>query len=111
VFGFARTPDPALDEAALIASLAWVAHGVEIMHTHDDGWRFGAAADPVADFGLHGRLVLGPRRASGDWAARGVELAALPLELYQADRLIGRETWTTRPGDARLPGLVLHFRP
>lgn len=90
VFGFARAPQAGMDEAALAGCLAWVAHGVEIVHTHFEGWRFGGAAEPVADFGLHGRLLVGPRRALHDWAAPGPELAALTLELRRGDEAVDR---------------------
>lgn len=160
VFGFARAPQPGpVDEATLLDCLAWVAHGVEIVHTHVDGWRFRSAADPVADFGLHGRLLVGPRRPLADWAEPGAELASLSLELLQDETVVDRgqgalvldgplaalrhwltamaeqtpdlrvmagdvvttgtltdawpvapgQTWTTRPDDARLPGLRLSF--
>ena len=60
VFGFARAPEPGMAEADLLACLDWVAHGFEIVHTHFADWRF-AAPDTVADFALHGRLLVGPR--------------------------------------------------
>jgi 2-oxo-3-hexenedioate decarboxylase len=66
VFGFARAPEPGMDEAALVGCIDWVAHGLEIVHTHV-GWRFDGPAAPVADFGLHGRLIVGPRRRLADW--------------------------------------------
>lgn len=93
VFGFGRAPAPGLDEAGLLACLDWVAHGVEIVHTHYAGWRFDAAADPVADFGLHGRLLVGPRRPLADWPDMhrlGADLAALTLRLNQGDAEVDR---------------------
>lgn len=84
VFGFASTPKPGATEAELTRCLAWVAHGVEIVQTHFDGWRF-AAPDTVADFGLHGRLLVGPRVAVGDFAELGADLAALQLELLEGE--------------------------
>ena len=83
VFGFARTPTPGADTSDLAACLAWVAHGVEIVHTHLADWRFSAAAEPVADFGLHGRLLVGPRRPLTDFADPDAELARLALVLQQ----------------------------
>jgi 2-oxo-3-hexenedioate decarboxylase len=161
VFGLARSPLPGMDETALRGCLAWVAHGVEIVHTHFDGWRFGGPADPVADFGLHGRLLVGPRSSVADWPQLGPDLAAMSMTLSKADVEVDRglgvavldgpltalrlwlqamqmhtpewrvqpgdvvttgtltdawpvaagETWRTLPGDARLPGLRLHFVP
>jgi 2-oxo-3-hexenedioate decarboxylase len=90
VFGLASTPTPGMDEAALRGCLAWVAHGVEIVHTHFEGWRFGGAADPVADFGLHGRLLVGPRSSVADWPRLGPDLAAMPLTLWRAEAEVDR---------------------
>lgn len=90
VFGFARTPAPGADTSKLAACLAWVAHGVEIVHTHLADWRFSAAAEPVADFGLHGRLVVGPRRPLTDFADPDAELARLALVLQQGGRELDR---------------------
>ena len=73
-FGIGRAPDPAMDEAALLDCIDWVAHGFEIVHSVFPGWRF-AAADTVAGFGLHGAYRIGPRHrltpaARPDWRAR-----------------------------------------
>ena len=57
------------------------------MHTHV-GWRFDGPAAPVADFGLHGRLIVGPRRRLADWAHPTADLAALTLTLHRADELL-----------------------
>ena len=87
VFGFARAPEPGMDEAALVGCIDWVAHGLEIVHTHV-GWRFDGPAAPVADFGLHGRLIVGPRRRLADWTQPATELAALTLTLRRGDELL-----------------------
>lgn len=83
VFGFARTPPPGADEAELAACLAWVAHGLEIVHTHLADWRFSTAAQPVADFGLHGRLLVGPQLPMSHFEQPGADLAQLTLSLHQ----------------------------
>ncbi len=80
VFGFARAPEPGLDEAGLAGCIAWVAHGFEIVQTHFENWRF-AAPDTVADFGLHARLLVGPRVDAARFGAMAPELAAVRLEL------------------------------
>ena len=87
VFGFASAPAPDADEAALVDCLAWVAHGVEVVHTHFDDWRF-AAPDTVADFGLHGALRVGPRHPVAGWRTLGQDLAALSLELWRDGDLV-----------------------
>lgn len=80
VFGFARPPRAGMTLAELAGCIEWVAHGFEIVHTHFDAWRF-KAADTVADFALHGRLVVGPRVPAKRFADLGAELAALTVEL------------------------------
>jgi hypothetical protein len=71
VFGLAAEPTGEMDDAALRGCIAWVAHGVEVVHTHIDGWRYDGAADPMADFGLHGRLLVGPRLPVAGWDLAG----------------------------------------
>jgi 2-oxo-3-hexenedioate decarboxylase len=84
VFGFARAPSAGMNEAELLACLAWVAHGFEIVHTHFDDWRF-AAPDTVADFALHGRLLVGPRVPVAAFTNVSAELAGLSLQLFEGD--------------------------
>ncbi|MBX3637598.1 MAG: hydratase [Rubrivivax sp.] len=159
VFGLAAEPSGDMDDPALRACIAWVAHGVEIVHTHIEGWHYDGAADPAADFGLHGRLLVGPRVPVSGWTTLGPDLAALTMALEcdgrEVDRGVGAsvldgplnalrlwrrtmatrtpalavragevvttgtltdawpvapgQSWRTRPGDARLPGLGLRF--
>ena len=82
VFGFARAPQPGISAEELVECLEWVAHGFEIVQTHYDGWRF-TASDAVADFGLHGRLVVGPRVPISRFDALGDELARLQVALLR----------------------------
>lgn len=81
VFGFRKAPAPDADADALLDCIDWVAHGFEIVHTHCAGWRFEHAADTVADFALHGRLVVGHRVGVRDWPTLGADLAALRIAL------------------------------
>ena len=55
VFGLAQAPQTGMDERALLACVAWVALGFEIVQSLFPGWRF-RAPDTVAAFGLHGAL-------------------------------------------------------
>ena len=82
VFGFASAPRAGMSEVELAGCLAWVAHGIEIVHTHFDDWRF-EAPDTVADFALHGRLLVGPRVPVSAFDDLGAELAALQVELWR----------------------------
>ena len=90
VFGLKAGPRPDMDLQALQDCIEWVAHGVEIVHTHFDGWRFGGAADTVADFGLHGRLLVGPRVPVAGWPNLSADLAALGMRLFQGDSEVDR---------------------
>lgn len=66
----------------LTQAVDWVAHGFEIVQSLYPNWQF-TAADTVAAFGLHARLLVGPRvpaRALGQ-ARLADLLAALSLEL------------------------------
>ncbi|MEJ1157852.1 2-keto-4-pentenoate hydratase [Prosthecomicrobium sp. N25] len=82
MFGIGRAPRVGMDEEQLIGCLDWVAHGFEIVQSIFPNWKF-AAADTVAAYGLHGRLVVGPRvpLAPGtDWLRA---LSGFRVELYR----------------------------
>jgi 2-oxo-3-hexenedioate decarboxylase len=80
VFGFARAPRAGLSLAELASCIDWVAHGFEVVHTHFEAWKF-QAADTVADFALHGCLLVGPRVPADRFANLSGELAAVRLTL------------------------------
>jgi 2-keto-4-pentenoate hydratase len=61
VLHFQSPPSATTDEAELLAHVDWIAHGFEIVQCHFPDWTF-RTADAIADFGLHGALVVGPRR-------------------------------------------------
>lgn len=82
VFGFAAAPRAGMGLDALRGCIEWVAHGFEIVHTHFEGWRF-TAPDTVADFALHGRLLVGPRVAAAGWDRMAEDLTALRIELFE----------------------------
>jgi 2-oxo-3-hexenedioate decarboxylase len=58
VFHFHSAPPVAATIDDIVASIDWVAHAFEIVQSHFPHWRF-AAADTVADWALHGTLLLG----------------------------------------------------
>lgn len=70
VFGLASAPTPGMDEAVLLDCIEWVAHGFEMVQSVYPGWRF-AAPDTVAGLGMHGALLIGPRRAIADAPPEG----------------------------------------
>lgn len=60
VLGFKAAVTRDMDERAILGTLAWVAHGFEIVQSLFPGWKF-QGADCQAAFGLHGALICGPR--------------------------------------------------
>lgn len=80
VFGFATAPAAGMSLDELRACLAWVAHGLEIVHTHFADWRF-TLPDTVADFALHGWIRVGPRVDVQGWPTLATDLAAMQVEL------------------------------
>jgi 2-oxo-3-hexenedioate decarboxylase len=56
---FRESPALARDDEELLSTIDWIAHGFEIVQTHFLDWKFGLA-DTIADFGLHGALLVGP---------------------------------------------------
>ena len=70
---------------------AWVALGFEIVDCHYAGWRL-TPADSVADFGLHGALVVGPRveRNAPDFDERVARLDQLEVRLQRDETPVAR---------------------
>lgn len=87
VFGFARTPRAGMTLGELAVCLDWVAHGLEIVHTHFDGWRF-QAPDCLADFALHGRLFVGPRIDVSRFTNLAADTASLTVSLHEGGHLV-----------------------
>lgn len=88
VLGLERDLSPGMSLREIAGAIGWVAHGFEIVQSIFPGWRF-RAADCVADGGLHGALVMGPRRSVPE-----AERAALPA------RLSGLRVTLSRNGEA-----------
>lgn len=89
VFGFARAPDPAMDERALLGCVDWVGHGFELVQSIFPGWR-SSAPDSVAAYGLHGALLVGPRRslAGEDLDAWARDLASFEIDLRRDGEVV-----------------------
>jgi len=70
------------DELALIRSIEAISIGFEIVDCHYPDWKF-SAADAVADFGVHGLLVVGPslKLDNHDRALIAGQLKSFQLEL------------------------------
>jgi 2-oxo-3-hexenedioate decarboxylase len=84
VLGLGRDLTPGMDLDAIAAAVDWVAHGFEIVQSIYPGWSF-AAADCIADGGLHGRLFLGPRRhlSRSERASLAKDLSVLRVTLLR----------------------------
>jgi 2-keto-4-pentenoate hydratase len=80
VLHFASAPGAATDEGELLSTIDWIAHGFEIVQTHFLDWKF-TLADTIADFGLHGALVVGPPRTVSDAADVVGKLRAFTISL------------------------------
>jgi 2-oxo-3-hexenedioate decarboxylase len=70
VIGMAATPPAQATLDDLLACVEWIAPGFEIVQSHLPDWKF-AAADTVADGGLHARLLVGPKIAVAGSARDG----------------------------------------
>jgi 2-oxo-3-hexenedioate decarboxylase len=81
VFGLATAPAPGMDERGLLGCVAWVAHGFELVQSIFPRWEF-TLPDTVAAYGLHGRLMIGPRHSLAgnidDWLA---DLSTFQIDL------------------------------
>ncbi len=72
VLHFRTAPSPNAETDEILASIDWIAHGIEIVQSHFPGWNF-QAADTIADGGLHATLIVGKpmevKRLGSDVAA------------------------------------------
>lgn len=90
VFGLGAAPEPGMDERALLGCIEWVAHGFEIAQSVFPRWEF-ALPDTVAVDGLHGLLVVGPRRTiAPDVAAWERTLATFEIDLMRDGEVVAR---------------------
>lgn len=77
------------EEEKRVQAIEWVAIGFEIVDCHYPRWEF-SAADAVADFGLHARLVVGrPRTVTADDYMRlEKRLPSLEVTLKKQDKIV-----------------------
>lgn len=88
VFKFARPPrDP--DPLAIADCVEWVAHGFEIVHSHSPRWKF-TVADTIADFGLHGALLIGAPMPAGRLPGMLDTLSRFQVELMRDGQFVDR---------------------
>jgi 2-keto-4-pentenoate hydratase len=90
VFGLAAAPTAQMDEAALSSCIAWVALGFEIVQSIFPDWKF-SAADTIAANGVHGALLIGPRRLFAPRAAEWQRtLTTFQIDLSCDGRVVDR---------------------
>lgn len=75
----------------LFEALDWVAPGFEVVQPHSPDWKF-VAPQTVADGGLHGRLLVGPKVPISDLAQDADQLhrllAAARVRLHRDGELV-----------------------
>jgi 2-oxo-3-hexenedioate decarboxylase len=65
MFHFYKPPSPGMSEDQIMGCVDWIAHGFEVVQSIYPGWHF-TAADALAAYGVHGRLLIGERRMVKD---------------------------------------------
>jgi 2-oxo-3-hexenedioate decarboxylase len=90
-FGFSTAPRAGMSEAEILACVAWIAHGFEIVQSLFPNWKF-QAPDTVAAYALHGAYRLGPRHkiAAEDRAGWLEKLRSFEIELSKDGTVIDR---------------------
>lgn len=78
VLHFHTAPRAGTGLTGVLNAIDWVAHGFEIVQSHFPGWKF-QAPDTVADWALHGTLLIGP---------------AQPLSRLGSDVVVALESFT-----------------
>jgi 2-oxo-3-hexenedioate decarboxylase len=95
VLQLSRTPEPGMDEQAILDCVEWIAHGFEIVQSIFPGWRF-KVPDTVVGFGMHGALRIGTPMAvtSQNRDAVLAELTSFTVTLARGAQVIetGRGT-------------------
>lgn len=85
-FGLKQAPPRGAGAEALLGSIAWIAHSIEIVQCHHPDWKV-TLADSTADNGLHGRLVLGSPVRIADCADLAAALPGLKVKLFNGSTL------------------------
>jgi len=105
---FRESPAHARDDDELLASIDWIAHGFEIVQTHFLNWKFGLA-DTIADFGLHGALLVGPPQPIERCDHLGRRLRTFTIELAKGGSTVARGAGTNVL-DGPLPAALFLLR-
>jgi 2-oxo-3-hexenedioate decarboxylase len=90
-FGLKSAPGQPADPAALLDSIDWIAHAVEIVQCPHPGWKL-KLADSTAFNGLHGRLVVGERLPVAGLPGLAAALPSLCVSLMKGGAVVDRGT-------------------
>lgn len=86
-FKLRSTPPHSRNPAALLESIEWIAHAVEIVQCHHPEWKM-ALPDCIADNALHGRLIVGTPVAVEKIAGLAAALPFLKISLFKNQQKI-----------------------
>jgi 2-keto-4-pentenoate hydratase len=86
-FRLKSPPAATRDPAALLASIEWIAHSVEIVQCWHPDWKL-QLADGTAANGLHGRLVVGEPVAVERISGLAAALPLLKVDLFRGEQKI-----------------------
>ena len=86
-FRLKSAPPVTKDPEALLRSIEWIAHSVEIVQCHFPGWKL-KLADSTANNGLHGRLVVGAPVPVEKISGLAAALPFLKVDLYKAEKKV-----------------------
>jgi 2-oxo-3-hexenedioate decarboxylase len=91
VFKLGGAPPPDADATEILRCVEWMAPAFEVVHCHFPAWNF-RLADCIADFGLHGALVVGTPVVIDDEnrEAVGQQLPAFELTLARDFSVVDR---------------------
>jgi 2-oxo-3-hexenedioate decarboxylase len=94
---------PSDDPEELLRAVDWVGHGFEVVQCHFPDWKF-AIEDTIADGGLHGRYIVGPRLPveTGSEAYLARLLATFTITLFKDGEAVAAG------GGAEVLGSPLH---
>jgi len=81
-FKLKAAPPRTRNPAALLESIAWIAHSIEIVQCHHPEWKM-TLADCTADNALHGRLIVGTPVAVERIAGLAAALPFLKVDLFR----------------------------
>lgn len=88
IFHFRSDLSPTAQLPDILNAIDWVAHGFEIVQSHFPSWQF-EAPDTVADWALHGTLLVGPPRPLKALGKDPIStLKSLSVNLICGDQLI-----------------------